>query len=34
MGQSAEELRQEIAGTRADLGDTLDAIGDRVSPGA
>ncbi len=33
MGQSAEELRQEIAGTRADLGDTLDAIGDRVSPG-
>ena len=33
MGQSAEELRQEIAGTRAELGDTLDAIGDRVSPG-
>ena len=33
MGQSAEELRQEIAGTRSDLGDTLDAIGDRVSPG-
>lgn len=33
MGQSAEELRHEIAGTRADLGGTLDAIGDRVSPG-
>ncbi len=33
MGKSAEELRQEIAGTRADLGGTLDAIGDRVSPG-
>lgn len=33
MGQSAEELRQEIAATRADLGDTMDAIGDRVSPG-
>lgn len=33
MGQSAEELRHEIAGTRAELGDTLDAIGDRVSPG-
>lgn len=33
MGQSAEELRQDIAGTRADLSETLDAIGDRVSPG-
>jgi gas vesicle protein len=33
MGQSAEELREEIAGTRAELGDTLEAIGDRVSPG-
>jgi ElaB/YqjD/DUF883 family membrane-anchored ribosome-binding protein len=33
MGQSAEDLRHEIAGTRADLGETLDAIGDRVSPG-
>ena len=33
MGQSAEELRQEIAGTRAELGGTLEAIGDRVSPG-
>jgi Protein of unknown function (DUF3618) len=33
MGQSATELRQDIARTREDLGDTLDAIGDRVSPG-
>jgi hypothetical protein len=32
MGQSAEELRWEIAQTRGDLGETLDAIGDRVSP--
>ena len=30
---SAEELRYEIADTRAELGQTLDAIGDRVSPG-
>ena len=33
MGQSAEELRREIEDTRDDLGQTLDAIGDRVSPG-
>jgi ElaB/YqjD/DUF883 family membrane-anchored ribosome-binding protein len=33
MGQDAEELRQDIAATRNNLGDTLDAIGDRVSPG-
>ena len=33
MGQRAEELRQEIEGTRAELSGTLDAIGDRVSPG-
>lgn len=33
MGQSAEELRREIEYTRDDLGQTLDAIGDRVSPG-
>jgi len=33
MGQSAEELRREIERTREGLGDTLDAIGDRVSPG-
>jgi gas vesicle protein len=33
MGQSAEELRRDIEYTREDLGETLDAIGDRVSPG-
>jgi len=33
MGQSAEELRAEIADNRAQLSDTMDAIGDRVSPG-
>ena len=33
MGQSADELKHEIEGTRAELSDTLDAIGDRVSPG-
>ena len=33
MGQSTHELRRDIERTRADLGDTLDAIGDRVSPG-
>jgi hypothetical protein len=33
MGQSPEELRREIEYTRDDLGQTLDAIGDRVSPG-
>jgi ElaB/YqjD/DUF883 family membrane-anchored ribosome-binding protein len=33
MGQSAEELKRDIGYTRADLGQTLDAIGDRVSPG-
>jgi hypothetical protein len=33
MGQSAEELRRDIERTREGLGDTLDAIGDRVSPG-
>jgi hypothetical protein len=33
MGQSAEELKRDIADTRTDLGQTLDAIGDRVSPG-
>jgi len=33
MGQTAEELRQDIAETRGNLTDTLDAIGDRVSPG-
>ena len=33
MGTSAEELRRDIAQTREDLGETIDAIGDRVSPG-
>lgn len=33
MAQRPEELRQEIADTRADMSGTLDAIGDRVSPG-
>jgi len=33
MGQSTEELRRDIDQTREGLSDTLDAIGDRVSPG-
>jgi len=33
MGERTEELRREIESTRGDLGETLDAIGDRVSPG-
>jgi len=33
MGQSPEELRRDIERTREGLGETLDAIGDRVSPG-
>jgi len=33
MGQSPEELRRDIEETRYGLTDTLDAIGDRVSPG-
>ena len=32
MGQSADQIRREIEETRNDLGQTLDAIGDRVSP--
>ena len=32
MGQNADQLKREIADTRNDLGNTLDAIGDRVSP--
>jgi hypothetical protein len=32
MGTNTEELRREIEQTRHGLGDTLDAIGDRVSP--
>jgi ElaB/YqjD/DUF883 family membrane-anchored ribosome-binding protein len=33
MGQSPEELRRDIEQTRDGLSDTLEAIGDRVSPG-
>jgi ElaB/YqjD/DUF883 family membrane-anchored ribosome-binding protein len=33
VGQSTEELRRDIEQTRDGLSDTLDAIGDRVSPG-
>jgi uncharacterized protein YjbJ (UPF0337 family) len=32
MGKSTEELKRDIEHTRQDLGGTLDAIGDRVSP--
>jgi Protein of unknown function (DUF3618) len=32
MGQDTEQLRREIAQSRAELSGTLDAIGDRVSP--
>jgi hypothetical protein len=30
--RDAEEIREEIERTRADMASTLDAIGDRVSP--
>ena len=33
MGESADELRRDIEETRGGLTETLDAIGDRVSPG-
>ena len=33
MAERTTELRSEIEDTREHLGDTLDAIGDRVSPG-
>jgi hypothetical protein len=33
MGASTEELKNDIAATRSDMSETLDAIGDRVSPG-
>jgi len=33
MGQDTEQLKREIEVTRSDMTDTLDAIGDRVSPG-
>ena len=32
MGQTAEELRQQLASQREHLGRDLDAVGDRVSP--
>lgn len=32
MGKSAEDLRQDAARQRAQLGETMGAIGDRVSP--
>ena len=32
MGQSTEQLKQDIENTRGHLGKTLEAIGDRVSP--
>jgi hypothetical protein len=33
MGESPQELRRDIENIRGDLGNTLDEIGDRVSPG-
>ena len=33
MGQDTDELRRDIEDTRAGMTETLDAIGDRVSPG-
>ena len=33
MGQSADQLRRDIEQTRGSLTSTVDAIGDRVSPG-
>lgn len=33
MGSDTEELKRDIERTRADMSDTLDAIGDRVRPG-
>jgi hypothetical protein len=32
VGQAADELRSDIERTREDMAQTLDAIGDRVSP--
>ena len=32
MGQSADEVRRDIERTRAQMGSTIDEIGDRVSP--
>ena len=33
MGQEPDELRRDIERRRDELGETIDAIGDRVSPG-
>jgi len=33
VGQTADELKREIEDTREDLGQTVEAIGDRVIPG-
>jgi ElaB/YqjD/DUF883 family membrane-anchored ribosome-binding protein len=33
MGQDTEELKREIESTRSEMSETLEAIGDRVSPG-
>ncbi|MDQ3570417.1 MAG: DUF3618 domain-containing protein [Actinomycetota bacterium] len=32
MSRTPEDIRREIGQTRGDLGETLEAIGDRVSP--
>ena len=32
MGQAADELREDIERTREDMAETIDAIGDKVSP--
>jgi len=32
VGQAADELRSDIERTREDMAQTLDAIGDRISP--
>jgi hypothetical protein len=32
VGQAADELRQDIERTREDMAQTLDAIGDKISP--
>jgi hypothetical protein len=32
VGQAADELRQDIERTREDMAQTLDAIGERISP--
>jgi hypothetical protein len=33
MGQDTEQLKRDIENTRAEMSGTLEAIGDRVSPG-